>query len=174
VARVLIPGLPAWLKTQVLLGLVDLAKGVRIGYAKALRTLHSPREKAKNPGTVSFQIWGRLVLYKTEVAQSSLSHLPASVTLDSETLRQPCLYSFAGPSVLQWAGSRNSVTHAMSSQLLCSLEVGSHLCPWLPQKLDLVRCHPEPHSSLWLDLGEPPPVQRHSCPYPFLEAHRKT
>lgn len=87
-ARVLTPGLPAWLQAQVLLGLADLAKGVRIGYAKALGTLHSPREKAKNPGTVSLQIWGRLVSYKTEIAQPSLSCLPASVTLDSE--RQPC------------------------------------------------------------------------------------
>lgn len=80
-------GLPAWLQAQVLLGLADLAKGVRIGYAKALGTLHSPREKAENPGPVSFQAWGRLVLYKTEVAQPSRSCLPVSVTLDTEALR---------------------------------------------------------------------------------------
>lgn len=81
------PGLAAWLQAQVLLGLANLAKGVRIGYAKALGKLHSPREKAKNPRNREFPIWGRLVLYKTEVAQPSLSCLPACAILESESLR---------------------------------------------------------------------------------------
>lgn len=60
-------------RRQRLLGLADLAKAVRTGCAKAPGPLHSCREKAENTGTVSFQMWGRLVLCKTEVLSTVFS-----------------------------------------------------------------------------------------------------